>query len=114
MILFLRKTQDKQYPLCVAFLCVANIHIFYVLPFSDESEGAEKDNVQFDTFWEQLSMGSTFGQEYKDSDYSSTERIGSKVEMDLKMGAEATVTMLKKDKTGQWIKADDKGARLKQ
>lgn len=85
MLLFLRKTPSDVYPLCVANLCVANIHMLYILPFCDESEGAEKNNILFDTFWNQFENGNTIpsGHEYKDADFSSSKRIGFKIEMDL-------------------------------
>ena len=89
MYLLLRQTISKGYPLCVAYLCVANIHIVYILPFCDESEGTEKDNVLIDTFWEQFTNGSSLfcGQKYEDFDLSSSNRIGFKIELDLKMEA---------------------------
>ena len=51
MALFLRKNDNKRFPLCIASLCVANIHLFYLLPFSDESESTEQDNILFDSFF---------------------------------------------------------------
>lgn len=89
MYLLLRQMNSERYPLCVAYLCVANIHIVYILPFCDESEGTEKDNVLIDTFWEQFTNGSSLfcGQKYEDFDLSSSNRIGFKIELDLKMEA---------------------------
>lgn len=105
MLLFLRETPSKLYPLCVAKLCVANIHMLYILPFSDESEGTEKDDILLDTFWNQCTKGVTVpsGQEYRDADLSSSSRGGLNVELDLKMELGATAMLLKKDETDHWV-----------
>lgn len=110
MFLLLLETPSELYPLCVANLCVANIHLFYILPFCDESGGVEKDNILFDNFWNQFTKGApiSYGQEYEDADLSSSKRIGFKIEMDLKMEPGATAMFLKKDETGQWAPEEKK------
>ncbi len=54
MVLFLRNSPCKKCPLCVASLCIANIHMFYILPFCDESTGVDNDNVLFGLFGSNL------------------------------------------------------------
>ncbi len=102
--LFLRKIENKHFPLCIASLCVANIHLFYLLPFSDESESTEQDNILLDSFWERLTKAAVCIDPYKDCELSNTKRIGLKLETDLTIEPEATIIRLKKDsESGQWI-----------
>lgn len=106
MVLFLRKSTSKQYPYCVAFLCIANVHLFYVLPFCDESEGTDQDNTCFDFFWEQFQMlvPCPNGIEYNDADISNANRIRLKIDMDLSIEQGAEPIRLNKDEeTGQWV-----------
>lgn len=104
MVLFLRNTSSDEYPLCVASLCVANIHMFYVLPFCDESKGSEVDNFQFTAFWKQFTKATADLDCYFDSELSNTQRIGFKFDFDLKIepGAEP-LRLMKDDVTGQWV-----------
>ena len=106
MILFLRQSKSKQYPYCVAFLCIANVHFLYVLPFCDESEGTYQDNICLDFFWEQFKKGTPSQKyiEYADADFSGSKRMGLKVELNLEFETGAVANLLKKDnETGQWI-----------
>lgn len=105
MTLFLRKTPNTQYPLCVAYLCVANVHFFYPIPFCDESKSVEEDNAKFDAFWGQLNRSNPLNSlGYEDSELSNPNRIGFKFDMDLKMEDGATPIKLKKNEsTGGWV-----------
>lgn len=104
MALFLRNESSKEYPLCVASLCVANIHMFYVLPFCDESTGIESDNVQFATFWKQFTKATAGIDYYDDCELSTAQRIGLKFDFDLKIEPDAEPLRLRKDDvTGQWV-----------
>lgn len=102
--LFLRKIDNKHFPTCIASLCVANIHLFYILPFSDESESTEQDNILFDSFWRQFTKVAAGIDPYEDYDLSHMERTRFKLEIDLTTEPEAAPVRLKKDdETGQWI-----------
>lgn len=104
LVLFLRNSYSKKYPLCVAYLCVANIHLFYTLPFCDESKGSEEDNVLFDSFWQQFIKSVPGENIYEDADLSSKQRIGFKFGIDLSLEPGAIPIRLKTDeKTGQWV-----------
>lgn len=104
MVIFLRKAPNNGYPLCVASLQVANIHLFYVLPFCDESNGTECDNAQFGAFWEQFTK--TTGGEgcYFDCVLSNAQRTWIKFDFDLTIEPGAEILKLKKDsENGQWV-----------
>lgn len=104
MVLFLRRKPSTQYPLCIASLCVANIHLFYILPFSDESEGIEQDDSFFDSFWQQFTKATSGTDPYDDCELSNTQRIGFKLDFDLTIEPGATPIRLQKDSaTGKWI-----------
>ena len=104
MALFLRKTDNKQFPLCVTSLCVANIHLFYILPLSDESESTEQDNILFDSFWRQFTKAAARIDSYKDCELSNMKRTVLEFKTELTIEPGATPIRLKKDgETGQWI-----------
>lgn len=104
MALFLRKNDNKRFPLCIASLCVANIHLFYLLPFSDESESTEQDNILFDSFWLQFTKAAARIDSYKDCELSNMERTVLEFETEPTIEPGATPVWLKKDgETGQWI-----------
>lgn len=104
MVLFLRNVISKEYPLCVASLCVANIHMFYVLPFCDESTGVESDNAQFGTFWAQFTKAHADLDSYDECDLSNAQRIGFKFDFELTFEPGAVPIKLKEDdETGQWV-----------
>lgn len=104
MALFLRKNDNKRFPLCIASLCVANIHLFYILPFSDESESTEQDNILFDSFWRQFTKVAARIDSYKDCELSNMKRTVLEFETELTIESGATPIRLKKDgETGQWI-----------
>ena len=110
MVIFLRKAPNNEYPLCVASLCVANIHLFYSLPFCDESNGAECDNAQFGAFWEQFTKATGGIDFYDDCELSNAQRTGFKFDFDLKIEPGAKIMRLKKDSdNGQWV--TDKGVK---
>ena len=104
MVIFLRNAPSKEYPFCVASLCVANIHMFYVLPFCDESTGVESDNAQFGTFWERFTKAHADLDSYDDCDLSNAQRIGFKFDFDLTFEPGAVpIKLTLDDKTGQWV-----------
>lgn len=104
MMLFIRNTTNAMYPLCVASLCVANLHFFYVLPFCDESEGTEQDNILFDSFWAGFPGGIAFSDYYKECDFSNGQKTAFKFEMNLTLEPGAVPIRQKKDEnTEQWM-----------
>ena len=76
MVLFIRNTPDTRYPLCIASLCVANIHMFYVLPFCDESDDVNQDNASFEVFWSEFTKAAPETDLYEDCDLSRSEKTG--------------------------------------
>lgn len=104
MYLFIRKSDNNAYPLLVAFLCVANAHFLYLLPFCDESDSVEEDNERLNTFLTVLKESLHINDCYENCDLSNTERIGFHFIFDLKFEPGATAFLCKKDiATGQYI-----------
>lgn len=104
MILILRKTPSKEYPLCVASLCVTNIQFFYIIPFCDESTGVENDNAQFSAFWEQFTKATGGIDNFNDCKLSNAQRTGFKFDLDIKIEPNAEIMRMRKDsETGQWV-----------
>ena len=106
MRLFLRKSTDFQFPLCVAYLTVANIHLFYTIPFSDESGGIEKDNAQMELFWSQLVKSVPPMRVFEGCDMFNTQRIGFAIDFDLTFEPGAEVIKLKRNKNGEFQVAE--------
>lgn len=119
LMLFLRKTPNKYAPLCVVSLFVTNLHLLYVLPFCDESEGTEFDNIGFDFFWRSLCHSAQNGpldslfseyveKSFNDCDFSDTKRAKLQFEMDFKIEDGVEPIRLHKDEvTGQLVIFED-------
>lgn len=108
MCLMLRKTSNRILPHCVVFLHVANLYFVYTLPFCEESEGTNQDDILFNAFWNEFSKKCQFLPAYGKIDLSATERIELKFDMEMSIEAGATPIKLKKDiETGQWNKTEE-------
>lgn len=104
MVLFLRSKPSSLYPLCIASFCVANIHLFFIIPFSDESKGIEQDNNLLDSFWQQFTKAADDVDPCADCELSNTQRIGFNIDFDFAIAPGASLIRLKTDGvTGQWI-----------
>ncbi len=112
MCIFLRKTPGRQFPRCVVSLCVTHIQFFYLLPFCDESGGAEADNALFDAFWEQFSkyVPAALFDQFRDQDFSSSNRMALNLDVDLTIEPGAAPIRLKReDETENWVLDEETG-----
>ena len=108
MCLMLRKSSNRTMPHCVVLLHITNLHFAYTLPFCDESEGTNQDDILFDAFWNEFSRKCQLLPAYGKIDLSGTERIELKFDMEMNIEERATPVKLQKDiETGHWIKAEE-------